>query len=645
MQPLTADRLWQLPRVGAPAIAGVGRLIVPVTSYDVAENRGTTRLWLVEGDRRQPLTPADMDATKPVASPDRQRLAFLAPVSDRKQLHLVGLNGESPEALTDLPLGMLGAKWLPNGRALVLLAYVFNGHLTVEETKEELSRRAAAKFVVHTSETATYRYWDTWLTTGEVPHLFLFDPESRELSDLTPKATRWWAWPSTDDPWDCYDISPDSRFVAFSADASNPPHRQLRHSIFEVEIETGNEVELTPEAPAHATRPRYSPSGDTLLYGQQLTPGFYGDRVRLAIHPRGSDLHRTITEDLDRSAESWEFDGRGDIVFLAEDEARTAFFRLSGRGPTELTRGGTLSSPAIDDGGTVFLLRHSYRQPPEVVRLDGNGELVAVTSFADATSIDWGEVEDHTIPGADAEPIQFFLIHPPGADASARLPLLHLVHGGPHACFGDSWQWRWQAQIFAGFGYRVALVNYHGSTSFGQKYTESIRGAWGDKPYRDIEAVTDHLIGTGLVIESAMGIAGGSYGGYLSAFVTSQTDRYACAIVHAGVTNFAGTYASDITSGRPQSFGAEIFEDRAQVDLYSPSSHASGYNTPTLVIHGERDYRVPHTQGLELYGVLQAKEVPARLVFFPGETHWILSPQASLHWYQEVERWLNLYLK
>jgi dipeptidyl aminopeptidase/acylaminoacyl peptidase len=189
------------------------------------------------------------------------------------------------------------------------------------------------------------------------------------------------------------------------------------------------------------------------------------------------------------------------------------------------------------------------------------------------------------------------------------------------------------------------MVNYHGSTSFGQEYTESIRGAWGDKPYRDIEAVSDYLIGEGLVVEKAMALAGGSYGGYLVAFITSQTNRYAAAVVHAGVTNFAGTYASDITAGRPQSYGAEIFEDRAVVERYSPSSHAAGYNTPTLVIHGERDFRVPHTQGLELYGVLKAKQVPSRLLFFPGENHWILSPQASLYWYEEVARWLNLYLK
>jgi dipeptidyl aminopeptidase/acylaminoacyl peptidase len=188
------------------------------------------------------------------------------------------------------------------------------------------------------------------------------------------------------------------------------------------------------------------------------------------------------------------------------------------------------------------------------------------------------------------------------------------------------------------------MVNFHGSTSFGQDFAVSIQGAWGDRPYRDIEATTDHLIGAGLVDEERMAIAGGSYGGYLVSFISGQTSRYACAVAHAAVTNFGGMYASDMTSGRARAYGADIWDDRATVDRYSPSSHASGYNTPTLVIASERDYRVPATQGLELYGVLKAKGVPARLLYYPAENHWILTPQASLHWYEQVFSWLNLYL-
>lgn len=645
---LTAADLWALPRVGAPEIAGVGRIVVPVTTYDVEANRGTTRLWLVEanGERRL-LSPEHLNASKPAVSPDRTRVAYVAGANGEsiKQPYLQDLSDTEATPITELPLGCLGAKWFPDGSGLVLLAYLFRDHLTIPETDAEKNRRENAKFTVHATEWATYRYWDTWLTTGEVPHLFRIDADGSNLEDLTPKADRWWSWPNTDDPVANFDISPDGRSLAFSADASGPPHRQLRHSIFELDLETGTETELTSEAPSHASRPRYSPDGSEILYGQQMEPGFYGDRVRLAVYNRSHKLHRLLTEAIDLSCDSWEYDGRGEVVFLAEDHARTALFRLAAPNRAEeIARAGTLASPTVDDRGTVYMLGHGLASPPEVVRLAGGGKVEPVTDFCSelVAGIEWALVSDHTIPGADQEPIQFYLLEPPGLEG--RLPLVHLIHGGPHAAFADAWQWRWQAQVFAGLGYRVALVNFHGSTSFGEAFTTSIRGAWGDRPFRDLEAVTDHLIGAGLVKEEAIAIAGGSYGGYLAAFLTSQTNRYACAVVHAGVTNLAGTYASDITSGRPQAFGAEIFEDRERVDRYSPSSHSAGYQTPTLVIHGEKDYRVPHTQGLELYGVLKAKGVPARLLFYPAENHWILSPQASLHWYGEVLDWLKLYL-
>ena len=645
---LTATDLWKLPRVGAPQGAGQDRLVVGVTTYDVAENRGTSRLWLIDGKSRRPLSPEHLNATKPSVAPDRSRVAYLAaPIGEStRQLYLQDFDAGEAVAITNLPLGCLGGKWLPDGSGLVVLGYLFRDHLTVEETADEKAKRTEAKFTVHATEFATYRYWDVWLTTGEVPHLFRVDADGSNLSDLTPKATRWWTWPSTDDPLEDLDIAPDGRSLAYSADASEPPHRQLRRSIFEIDLETGTETELTPDAPSHAVRPRYSPDGAEILYGQQMEPGFYGDRVRLAVFNRRRSLHRILTEEIDLSCDNWEYDGRGDVVFLAEDRARTSLFRLiaPGRPPEVLARGGTLASVTVSDEGTVYMLAHSFTSPPEVVKLNRGGQLEPVTDFCreQLAEIEWAQVSDHTIPGADSKPVHFYLLEPPGAEGP--LPLVHLIHGGPHAASGDAWQWRWQAQVFAGLGYRVALCNFHGSTSFGENFTRSIRGAWGDRPFRDIEAVTDHLLGQGLVKEEAMAIAGGSYGGYLTAFLTTQTNRYACAVVHAGVTNFGGTYASDFTAGRPQAYGAEIFEDREKVDRYSPSSHAAGYSTPTLVIHGEKDYRVPHTQGLELYGVLKAKGVPARLLLYPSENHWILSPQASLHWYGEVLDWLKLYL-
>ena len=426
---LTAADLWALPRLGGLQGAGPNRLVVGVTTYDIAENRGAGRLWLIEGQDHRPISPEHLNASKPSVAPDGKRVAYLAaPLGEAtRQLYVQDLAGEEAVAITDLPLGCLGGKWLPDGSGLIVLAYLFRDYLTVEETAAEKARRDTAKFTVHATEFATYRYWDMWLTTGEVPHLFRVDADGSNVVDLTPKSTRWWSWPNTDDPLDDFDIAPDGKSLAFSADASDPPHRQLRRSIFEIDLATGTETELTPDAPSHATRPRYSPDGAEILYGQQMEAGFYGDRVRLAVFNRRRGLHKILTEAIDLSCDNWEYDGRGDVVFLAEDKARTTLFRLiADRPPDPLAQGGTLASVTVTDEGVVYMLAHSFTSPPEVVRLDSGGRLEPVTNFSGPrlAEIQWADVNDHTISGADSHPVQFYLLSPPGAERATPVGAL-----------------------------------------------------------------------------------------------------------------------------------------------------------------------------------------------------------------------------
>ena len=226
-----------------------------------------------------------------------------------------------------------------------------------------------------------------------------------------------------------------------------------------------------------------------------------------------------------------------------------------------------------------------------------------------------------------------------------RLAVLQAVSDRPHGTADDSFHFRWNVQAFAAPGYVVTSINFHGSTSFGQDFATSIHGEWGDKPSTDVLAVTDHLVAQGWVDEDRMAIVGGSYGGYLVSWLTTITDRFATAICHAGVTNLLGQYASDVTQGRARAMGGDAWVDMGQINRWSPTQHTSGIVTPTLVIHGELDYRVVVTQGLELYGILKAKGVDAKLVYYPDEGHWILKRHNSLHWYGEFLEWLDRYLK
>jgi dipeptidyl aminopeptidase/acylaminoacyl peptidase len=255
-----------------------------------------------------------------------------------------------------------------------------------------------------------------------------------------------------------------------------------------------------------------------------------------------------------------------------------------------------------------------------------------------------GEVRELRFEGAYGESVQMFVVLPPGYQEGRKYPLVQQIHGGPHAASGDTFHFRWSSHAFAAPGYVVALVNFQGSTSWGQDFAKRILGGWGDRPFQDVMRATDTLVQSGLVDEQRMAAAGGSYGGYMASWIEGHTDRFKCIVNHAGVYDTLSQYASDVTQGRAQSFGGEPWDGIEAIDRWNPARFATGFKTPMLVLHGERDFRVPVTQGLECYGVLKAKGVPARLVYFPDENHWVLKPRNSLLWYREVLGWLERFL-
>jgi dipeptidyl aminopeptidase/acylaminoacyl peptidase len=546
------------------------------------------------------------------------------------------LDGGEAKQVTDMPLGVIGPKWMPDGRSVLFLSPLYEEALTVDDT------RAFEPPTVRTTERRMFRYWDRWLTDGKIPHLFFLDLSTDEIRDLTPGATNWWMW---NQEGDSYDVSPDGTEIAFSAFTADTTEDERRSVVYLVSVEGGPLRCITPEGTGHERRPRYSLDGTSIVYGMQRERDFYADNVRLVRFDRRSETHEVLTEEWDRSASDWEFTKDGSLVFTAEDAARVNVYRLSGSRPELIAKGGTYGAPVPVDSGFVATYQ-DLSHPPEVVQV-GNEHHATLTSFTTEllAEVELGEVEEFHYDGANGDRIQGFIVYPPGFDPSRRWPLVHMIHGGPHGIFGDTFHFRWNAHAFAAPGYVVALVNFHGSTSWGQAFAESIQGAWGEMPTADILDATDHLVARGFIDEDHMAITGGSYGGYLTTWLTTQTDRFACAIAHAAVTNFSGMYASDMTRGRPRAYGADYWTDPDRVDRWSPAKHAAGYSTPTLVIVGERDYRVPLTQGLELYGILKAKGIEARLVYYPDENHWILKRDNSIRWYDEAHQWLHRYLQ
>jgi len=252
----------------------------------------------------------------------------------------------------------------------------------------------------------------------------------------------------------------------------------------------------------------------------------------------------------------------------------------------------------------------------------------------------FGETREFTIRGADGEAVQLWVTYPPAFDPAKKWPLMHSIHGGPHAAHHDGWHYRWNSHVFAGWGYVVAMVNYHGSSSFGQRFIESITGQYGKKEFADVEAATDFMLAKGYIDRDRLTATGGSYGGYMVAYMNGHTDRYTSYVCHAGCYDWVSMMATDGYRFFASELGAFHWDNEPRVMAQSPHHFVRRAKTPTLVIHGELDYRVPATQALQYYNTLKAKGVAARLVYFPDENHWILKPQNSRLWYREFRAWL-----
>ncbi len=653
-RPMTAEDLWTIPRVGTPVGAPDGRsFAVTVTTYDLEKNQGRGRIWVVpcEPDRApgepRPLTSADLSSSEPAFSPDGKRVAFTRKGENGKaQLHVIPLDGGEPEKLTDLPLGVLDPRWLPDGERIVFFAPLLRGDFTPEATKAELERRDKDPVKAHVTEERLYRYWDTWLTTGETPHLFVLDLASGGVRDLTPDSLAWLDWM---DPSGHYDVAPDGREIVFSGVFFDGERSLVRSALYQVQVEGGAVRCLTASHPAEDLRPRYANDGSWIAFGMTQDPTFYADRVRLMRLDRASGQIAPLLADWDRSPAAWEFGPDGMLYLIAEDEARISAFVLDPRSPAtprEVVRGGSVAGLSVTADGRLLCTVQNLSQPPEAYVVAPGRAPLQATRFTEAATERFalGEVRELQVEGAQGETIQMFLTFPPGHAGQDRLPLVQVIHGGPHGISGDAFHFRWNAHLFAAAGYLVAQVNFQGSTSWGQDFAQRIQGGWGDRPFDDLMRATDHLIATGLVDERRMAAAGGSYGGYMAAWIAGHTDRFRCIVNHAGVYDLLSQYASDVTQGRAKSMGGEPWSGLEAIDRWSPARFAAGFTTPMLVIHGERDFRVPAAQGLECYGVLKAKGVPARLVYFPDENHWVLKPRNSLLWYREVMAWLERWL-
>ncbi len=651
-KPLTVEDLWSIKRVGSPTLSLDGRVAcASVTAYDMDKNEGHTELWLypMDGSKARRLTAGDKDS-EPHWSPDGKWIAFTAKRKDDEdaQIYVIAPDGGEARRLTALATGASALRWFPDGKRIAFASWVWPDLKSDKEQAKRKKERKDAKVKAHLTERKEYRFWDHWLADGREPHVHVVDVATERVHDLlagTGLALQPWE-PSSDH----YDISPDGQELALTVDLAAEPRMMNSADIVVLSLASRRRRVLTSDSGFSDEHPRYSPDGRHIAWHSYNVKRAFNDQGRLTLFERRTHRTRRLAPRLDRATTrlAWAPDGAS-LYMLIEDRGRQGLFRLrlGDAMPSPVAAGGAVSGFAVArDGKRIAFERSSLAYPPALFAISATGRderALESPNRALLSRIAMGATREFTAKGWNGEPVQVWVTYPPNFDPKKKWPLLHSIHGGPHAAHTDGWHFRWNTQAFAAHGYVVVGVNYHGSSGFGQAWLETITGNYGAKELADTEAATDFMLRQGYIDRDRLVASGGSYGGYMVAFMNGHTDRYKTYVCHAGCYDWVSMMATDGYLFFAKELGAFHWDNPARVMKQSPHNYARRFKTPTLVIHGELDYRVPATQALQYYNTLWAKNVPARLVYFPDENHWILKPQNSRLWYREFFGWIKRY--
>lgn len=653
---ITFNDLIQLHRVSGAAISRDGKWVAySVSTPDMEANRGVSNIWIVRTSGGDPVqvTQGGHD-NSPAWSPDGKTIAFLSSRDGTSQVYLLSMEGGEAKKLTQLSTGADLFHWSPDGKTIAFTSSVYavckDDACNVKRDEEKEKSKVKARIYDH----LLYRHWDHW-SEGKRSHLFVMPADaSAAARDLTPGADYDVPPEERSGPGD-FNFSPDSKEICFTAVSDKVEAISTNADLFLVTVAGGEAKRITTQ-PGFDGNPVYSPDGRNIAYHAQLTAGYEADKWRVMLYDRQTGKNENLSEGFDRSATdlAWSSDSKT-IYFLAENETLQPVYAMdakAGAAPKKILDGFNTEFTFSTDAKTLLTTRTSLTMPSEIFvsAADGSGlKQITHTNDAILSQVEMNEPESFWFQGAESTEVEAMLIRPPQFSTSQKYPTLVLLHGGPQTMWSNAWGYRWNAQVFSGAGYATLMINRRGSTGFGQKFTDEITNDWGGKAYVDVMKGIDAAIARFPFIDkSRMAAAGGSYGGYMADWIATHTDRFKAIISHAGVYDKVSMYATEELWFEEHDMHGTPWSAPENYKKWAPSTYAEDlgkYKTPTLVVAGEKDYRVPYTQSLEFFNTLQRQGVPSELLIFPDEGHWVLKPQNSQLWYRTFLGWLATYVK
>jgi dipeptidyl aminopeptidase/acylaminoacyl peptidase len=630
------------------------RIAFSVSVTDVEGNKRRNDIWLMNADG----TGAHALTTHPASdvSPrwlDATTLVFLSSRGGSMQVWKLAIDGGEAQPLTSFPLAVENLDVFPGGKRLLLSFDVWPAAKSLKESAELDAARAKQKHSGQTYEHALMRHWDSW-EDGKRSHVFTWELGSAEPVDLMPGMD----CDAPTKPFGGFEetaISPDGKLVAFTTrDAGREEAWSTNTDVYLSPADgSAPPRNVTAEGKGYDLAPSFSPDGKTLGYLSMPRAGYEADRQQIVLLDVASGAARKLAEAWDRSASELTWSGDGATIFTsAANLGHTSLFAIDVASGTvrTLVEEGTNGGPVLC-GEQVIFSRDTLKMPAELFALDLRSKDVRqLTHLNDAkvAATRMGDYEQFTFAGAKGDTVHGFVLKPVDFQDGQKYPVAFLIHGGPQGSFGDHFHYRWNPQAYAGAGFAAVFIDFHGSTGYGQAFTDAIHDDWGGAPFEDLMKGLDAVLARYAFLDgSRVAALGASYGGYMINWIAGQApERFRALVNHDGVFDTRMGYFDTEELWFPEwEHGGTPWDHPEAFEKHNPSLHVGKWKAPMLVIHGGLDYRVVETQGIATFNALQRRGIPSKMLFFPDENHWVLKPQNSLHWHATVLDWIGQWTK